>query len=145
MNENSICGIAVEALYRAFNHDCSELTALAIQGEDNLVVVLLKALTNSVFDTSIKAQIVKILKSLAADLQYGAEVRIFQLNFYKGSVKVQETLDASEIWKQYKDQKMDLFLADKPRFAIEAAPSSGNLYLTQVIIIYRLYPTGNSD
>ena len=27
---------------------------------------------------------------------------------------------------------MDLFLADKPRFAIEAAPSSGNLYLTQV-------------
>ena len=66
----------MEALYRAFNHDCSELTALAIQGEDNLVVVLLKALTNSVFDTSIKAQIVKILKSLAADLQYGAEVSI---------------------------------------------------------------------
>ena len=50
-------------------------------------------------------------------------------------MKVQETLDESEIWKQYKDQKMDLFLADKPRFAIEAAPSSGNLYLTQVIVV----------
>ena len=39
------------------------------------MAVLLRALTNSVFDTSIKAQIVKILKSLAADLQYGAEVK----------------------------------------------------------------------
>ena len=75
LGENAICGIAVEALYRAFTHDCSELTALAISGSDNLVAVLLRALTNSVFDTSIKAQIVKILKSLAADLQYGAEVK----------------------------------------------------------------------
>merc|ERR1719394_2019517 len=97
LNDDAICGIAVEALYRAFNHDCSELTALAIQGEDNLVASLIKALTNSVFDTSIKAQIVKILKNLANDLQYG--------------VQVQEMLDESPIWKQYKDQKMDLFLA----------------------------------
>ena len=74
LDENSICGIAVEALYRAFNHDCSELTALAIQGEDNLVMVLIRALSNSVFDKSIKAQIVKILKSLATDLQYGEQV-----------------------------------------------------------------------
>ena len=66
----------MEALYRAFNHDCSELTALAIQGEDNLVSSLIKALTNSVFDTSIKAQIVKILKNLANDLQYGVQVFI---------------------------------------------------------------------
>jgi DnaJ family protein C protein 13 len=93
------------------------LTALAIQGEDNLVSSLIKALTNSVFDTSIKAQIVKILKNLANDLQYG--------------VQVQEMLDESPIWKQYKDQKMDLFLADKPRFAIEASPGQTNLYLTQ--------------
>ena len=74
LNDDAICGIAVEALYRAFNHDCSELTALAIQGEDNLVSSLIKALTNSVFDTSIKAQIVKILKNLANDLQYGVQV-----------------------------------------------------------------------
>ena len=44
-------------------------------------------------------------------------------------------LDESPIWKQYKDQKMDLFLADKPRFAIEASPGQTNLYLTQVRLL----------
>ena len=45
-----------------------------MKGEENLVGTLIKALTNSVFDTSIKAQIVKILKNLANDLQYGQQV-----------------------------------------------------------------------
>jgi len=53
--------------------------------------------------------------------------------------KVQEMLDESPIWKQYKDQKMDLFLADKPRFAIEASPGQTNLYLTQVKYIYNIF------
>ena len=48
-------------------------------------------------------------------------------------------LDESPIWKQYKDQKMDLFLADKPRFAIEASPGQTNLYLTQVKDIYKIF------
>ena len=110
------------------------MTALAIQGEDNLVASLIKALTNSVFDTSIKAQIVKILKNLANDLQYGVQVimKIMWLIILQFPFKVQEMLDESPIWKQYKDQKMDLFLADKPRFAIEASPGQTNLYLTQV-------------
>ena len=47
-------------------------------------------------------------------------------------------LDESPIWKQYKDQKMDLFLADKPRFAIEASPGQTNLYLTQVRLESRM-------
>ena len=55
--------------------------------------------------------------------------------------KVQEMLDESPIWKQYKDQKMDLFLADKPRFAIEASPGQTNLYLTQVRDINNIYET----
>ena len=110
------------------------MTALAIQGEDNLVASLIKALTNSVFDTSIKAQIVKILKNLANDLQYGVQVfiKFMSLVILQFAFKVQEMLDESPIWKQYKDQKMDLFLADKPRFAIEASPGQTNLYLTQV-------------
>lgn len=110
------------------------MTALAIQGEDNLVASLIKALTNSVFDTSIKAQIVKILKNLANDLQYGVQViiKFMSLVILQFTFKVQEMLDESPIWKQYKDQKMDLFLADKPRFAIEASPGQTNLYLTQV-------------
>ena len=106
------------------------MTALAIQGEDNLVSSLIKALTNSVFDTSIKAQIVKILKNLANDLQYGVQVftKMWLVNM-QYAFKVQEMLDESPIWKQYKDQKMDLFLADKPRFAIEASPGLSLIHI----------------
>ena len=47
-----------------------------------------------------KAQIVKALKAMMLSLQYGEQVTTI--------------LDKSQVWKEYKDQKHDLFIANTP-------------------------------
>ena len=47
-----------------------------------------------------KAQIVKALKAMMLSLQHGEQVTTI--------------LDKSQVWKEYKDQKHDLFIANTP-------------------------------
>lgn len=64
---------------------------------------------------AVKAQIVKALKAMLLSLQYGEQVS--------------SLLEDSRVWKEYKDQKHDLF--------ISSAPIAG--YLTGGGCMYELY------
>jgi DnaJ family protein C protein 13 len=85
-----------------------------------MIEYLLKLLESSMSQVdkpaSVKAQIVKALKAMLNTTQYASQVFKFNsiIVFYWLSliirIKVDAILSASRIWKDYKDQKHDLFI-----------------------------------
>lgn len=71
---------------------------------------------------SVKAQIVKALKAMQLNPKYGEQVDnlTLQLQFGRNGfficafLQINELLEKSPIWKDYKSQKHDLFLSDRP-------------------------------
>ena len=84
-----------------------------------------------------KAQIVKILKSMAKCLEHGETVSnnlniLTDIFLYDSFFpKVQQYLDESDIWKSFGSQRHDLFIEDKPLLALQSNQGHSG-YLTQV-------------
>ncbi|CAD5210525.1 unnamed protein product [Bursaphelenchus xylophilus] len=87
----------------------------------DIINILLKVLSGELTGTgnvsAAKAEIVDALKSICRDLQYGE--------------RIEEILNKSTVWTQYKDQRHDLFLPASRTQAI-AGPGGGSVagYLT---------------
>lgn len=92
--------LAAEALSKMFDKGEEELVQQALKTE--MVQYLLKLLEAGLEaldnPASTKAQIVKALKAMQRSLQYGEQIN--------------SILDASHIWRDYKDQRHDLFISD---------------------------------
>ncbi|ELU18389.1 hypothetical protein CAPTEDRAFT_227625 [Capitella teleta] len=97
-----LIGIACEALMRMFQSGQDELTDQALKSEmvPFLVRLLETGLEMQENPAATKAQIVKALKAMQASLLFGE--------------KVTAILDEHPVWREYKDQKHDLFLSDRP-------------------------------
>ncbi|KAK2150998.1 hypothetical protein LSH36_380g05005 [Paralvinella palmiformis] len=95
-------GLACETLMKIFNVDNDVLIEQALKVEMiQFLVGLLDTNLESVEKPSAtKAQIVKALKAMQRSLKYGDEVT--------------SILDKFPVWKEFKDQKHDLFLTDRP-------------------------------
>ncbi|KAK0045772.1 dnaJ subfamily C member 13-like isoform X1 [Biomphalaria pfeifferi] len=93
-------GLAAEALYKMFEKGEDELVQQALSAD--LIPYLLKLLEGGLEamdnPASTKAQIVKALKAMQRSLAHGE--------------KVTEILDKSPVWRDYKDQRHDLFITD---------------------------------
>ncbi|GFR63073.1 LOW QUALITY PROTEIN: DnaJ-like protein subfamily C member 13 [Elysia marginata] len=112
-------GLAAEALAKMFDKGEDELVKQALAAE--LIPFLLKLLEGGLEamdkPAATKAQIVKALKAMQRSLAHGE--------------RVIEILDKSSVWKEYKDQRHDLFISDNPisGFLTAGAPSVAG-YLT---------------
>lgn len=99
-HRKDMMALAAEALAKMFEKGEEELVSQAIKQE--LVPFLLWVLHNPLENTenpaATKAQIVKALKAMQRSLLYGEQVT--------------SILDKSPVWKDYKDQKHDLFISD---------------------------------
>ncbi|XP_005092836.1 dnaJ homolog subfamily C member 13 isoform X2 [Aplysia californica] len=93
-------GLAAEALSKMFDKCDEDLIQQALSAQ--LIPYLLKLLEGGLEamenPAATKAQIVKALKSMQRSLVHGE--------------KVTEILDKSAVWKDYKDQRHDLFITD---------------------------------
>ncbi|CAG5130505.1 unnamed protein product, partial [Candidula unifasciata] len=93
-------GLAAEALSKMFDKGEEELVQQALKVD--LIPYLLKLLESGLEamenPPATKAQIVKALKAMQRSLTHGE--------------RVTEILDKSTIWKDYKDQRHDLFISD---------------------------------
>ncbi|ESO09053.1 hypothetical protein HELRODRAFT_156562 [Helobdella robusta] len=97
-----VVGVACDALMKMFSCPDDDLIEQILKAE--MIPFLLgylqtglEGLDNS---SSVKAQIVKGIKSLLTNAKY--------------TEQLMDILEKSVIWKDYKDQKHDLFLADNP-------------------------------
>ncbi|XP_064598102.1 dnaJ homolog subfamily C member 13-like isoform X2 [Liolophura sinensis] len=92
--------LAAEALSKMFERGEDELVQQALQAE--LVPFLLRLLEGGLQalenPAATKAQLVKALKAMQRSLQFGEQVT--------------SMLDKSTVWKEYRDQKHDLFITD---------------------------------
>ncbi|GFN83676.1 Dnaj homolog subfamily c member 13-like, partial [Plakobranchus ocellatus] len=95
-----VIGLAAEALAKMFEKGEDELVKQALAAE--MIPFLLKLLEGGLEamekPAATKAQIVKALKAMQRSLVHGE--------------KVSEILDKSSVWKEYKDQRHDLFISD---------------------------------
>lgn len=93
--------LACETLARMFSKGQDELVAQALHHE--LVAFLLRVLETGADGcenpSATKAQIVKALKAMQTSLLHGQAVT--------------DLLEASRVWKDYRDQKHDLFISDR--------------------------------
>lgn len=95
----SLTDICCQTLSKVFQID--SIDQLVIQAiNTQLIHHLLKLLDSnqSQFNSSTKAQIVQILKSMLKSTAYGSQVN--------------ELLDKSSVWSEYRDQKHDLFITN---------------------------------
>lgn len=112
-------GLAAEALAKMFDKGEDELVKQALAVD--LIPFLLKLLEGGLEamdkPAATKAQIVKALKAMQRSLAHGE--------------RVIELLDKSAVWKEYKDQRHDLFISDNPisGYLTAGAPSVAG-YLT---------------
>ncbi|XP_033727987.1 dnaJ homolog subfamily C member 13-like [Pecten maximus] len=94
--------LAAETLAKLFDKGEEELVSQAVKAD--IVPFLLKLLDAGLElldnPSSTKAQIVKALKAMQRSLLYGEQIT--------------GILDKSPIWKEYRDQKHDLFISDTP-------------------------------
>nr|KAG5714877.1 hypothetical protein BaRGS_000365 [Batillaria attramentaria] len=92
--------LAAEMLAKMFDKGEDELVAQALKAD--LVPFLLRLLEGGLEavdnPAATKAQIVKALKAMQRSLQHGE--------------RVTEILDKSPVWKEYRDQRHDLFISD---------------------------------
>ncbi|CAH1789259.1 unnamed protein product [Owenia fusiformis] len=93
-------GLACESLNKMFSTGEDELIQQAIKTE--MIQFLLRLLEGGLEavdnPAGVKAQIVKALKAMQTSLQYGEQVS--------------GILEKSPVWKEYKDQRHDLFISD---------------------------------
>ncbi|KAK3083199.1 hypothetical protein FSP39_016526 [Pinctada imbricata] len=112
--------LAAEALSKMFDKGEDELVAQAINTD--LVPFLLKLLEGGLEaldkPAATKAQIVKALKAMQRSFQYGEQVTTI--------------LEKSPVWREYKDQKHDLFISDTPIAGYLTGPTGPSVagYLT---------------
>ncbi|BFZ15550.1 hypothetical protein BsWGS_18589 [Bradybaena similaris] len=113
-------GLAAEALSRMFDKGEEELVQQALNVD--LIPYLLRLLESGLEamenPPATKAQIVKALKAMQRSLAHGE--------------KVTEILDKSTIWKDYKDQRHDLFISDSSIAGYLTGPTGPSVagYLT---------------
>ncbi|KAK6166630.1 hypothetical protein SNE40_023278 [Patella caerulea] len=92
--------LAAEAISKMFDKGEEELVAQALKAE--LLPFLLRLLEGGLEavenPAATKAQIVKALKSMQRSLLYGEQIS--------------EILEKSSVWKEYRDQRHDLFISD---------------------------------
>lgn len=95
-------GVACEAMMNMFQTGDEELVEQAMKTEtvEFLVRLLETGLETQEKPAAVKAQIVKAIKAMQQSLKYGEEIS--------------EILSKFPVWKEYKDQKHDLFLSDRP-------------------------------
>ncbi|KAI3379512.1 hypothetical protein SNEBB_010043 [Seison nebaliae] len=115
---------AIDSLHNIFSNVdyVEEFTEQIVKSQ--MVKLLLQLLDHPLSNLNVpvaglKAQIVKILKSMTRSMQFGD--------------RISQQLDQSTVWAQYKDQKHDLFIEDKSStLAITGGDSSTNTagYLT---------------
>ncbi|XP_053386463.1 dnaJ homolog subfamily C member 13-like isoform X2 [Mercenaria mercenaria] len=112
--------LAAEALSKMFDKGEEELVSQALKTEMvqfllRLLEAGLEALDNP---ASTKAQIVKALKAMQRSLLYAEQINTI--------------LDASTTWRDYKDQKHDLFISDTQISGYLTGPTGPNVagYLT---------------
>lgn len=112
--------LAAEALSKMFDKGEEDLVQQALKTE--MVQYLLKLLEAGLEaldnPASTKAQIVKALKAMQRSLQYGEQINAI--------------LDASPVWRDYKDQRHDLFISDTQIAGYLTGPTGPNVagYLT---------------
>lgn len=95
--DNSLVGIACDALNRMLVANTDQLVEQILKTD--LIKLLLKILDsneNKLTSSTIKAQIVQVLKKMCQSELY--------------SNQVTQLLDNSTIWSEFKDQKHDLFI-----------------------------------
>eukprot|EP00794_Sanderia_malayensis_P017835 gene17835-19618_t len=111
--------IAAESLNRMFEKVLSDLVAQAIRVEliQYLITLLDTHLTDVKNPSGCKAQIVKALKAMCRDLNYGEQVS--------------GILESSQVWSSYRDQKHDLFISDSSHAGYLTGPVGVAGYLTQ--------------
>jgi len=98
----------------AFNHDSLVSQALSCGLVKDLLNILNSRLDNIPNASSCKAQVVKALKAMQRSLVYGDQVT--------------QLLNGSPIWKDYEQQKHDLFLDNEKPLALTQSSTVG--YLT---------------
>lgn len=112
--------LAAEALSKMFDKGEEELVSQALKTD--LVPFLLKLLEAGLEaldnPSATKAQIVKALKAMQRSLLYGEQVT--------------NILEKSTVWRDYKDQKHDLFISDTPIAGYLTGPTAPSVagYLT---------------
>jgi DnaJ family protein C protein 13 len=128
----NVLPLTCEAINHLYAARHSELVFQGIQSQ--LVPLLLSLLKNGntadmgPSPSATKAHIVKALQSMSDDERFGAEI--------------QAMLSKSDIWAQYRDQKHDLFLSDKPVAGyLTSSGSSVSGYLTQGSLSKNSIPT----
>jgi DnaJ family protein C protein 13 len=94
--------VACDAYMKMFQLGEEELVEQALKTEtiQFLVALLETGLESQENPAATKAQIVKAVKAMQLSLKHGEQIR--------------EILEKYPIWKEYKDQKHDLFLNDRP-------------------------------
>ncbi|WAR09956.1 DJC13-like protein [Mya arenaria] len=98
---------------------CEALSKMFDKGEEELVSQLLEAGLEAIDNpASTKAQIVKAIKAMQRSLLYAEQIDTI--------------LNASHTWREYKDQKHDLFISDTPIAGYLTGPSGPSVagYLT---------------
>lgn len=112
-------GLAAETLNRMFEKNHTELVAQALRVDlvKFLLTILDSPLTGVKNASGTKAQIVKALKAMLKDLNYGEQVN--------------QILEASPIWSSFRDQKHDLFLSANTHAGYLTGPVGTAGYLTQ--------------
>ncbi|KAI0215551.1 DnaJ-like subfamily C member 13 [Lamellibrachia satsuma] len=110
-------GLACEALMKMFQLGEDDLVEQALKTEmvQFLVRLLEVGLENQESPAATKAQVVKALKAMQNSLKFGDAVS--------------SILDKHPIWAEYKDQKHDLFLSDRPAAGYLQGPTTAG-YLT---------------
>jgi len=98
----------------AYNHDSLVSQALSCGLVKDLLNILNSRLDNIPNASSCKAQVVKALKAMQRSLVYGDQVT--------------QLLSASPVWKDYEQQKHDLFLDNEKPLALTQSSTVG--YLT---------------
>jgi DnaJ family protein C protein 13 len=124
--------VTCEALNHLYSARHSELVSQALQSQ--LIPLLLNLLKHGGNDlgpnaAATKANIVHALQSMAQDEKHGPEVDAI--------------LSKSDVWLQYRDQKHDLFLSDRPIAGYLTGSSTSTVagYLTQGSLTKSTIPT----
>lgn len=95
-------GLACEAINKMFQTEQDELIEQALKvGMIEMLVHLLETGLESLDNpAATKAQIVKAIKAMQRSLKYGEEIT--------------NLLEKYPVWREYRDQKHDLFISDRP-------------------------------
>lgn len=118
-SRQDIMSLAAETLSRMYEKSNTELVAQAVRSDliKFLLNILDSPLTGIKNSSGTKAQIVKALKAMIRDTNYGEQVN--------------QILEASTIWPTFRDQMHDLFLNDRQHAGYLTGPVATAGYLTQ--------------